>query len=95
LKIKRFEITEKQEKAFKELVKAFKRCKRAGLSLYGKQDAVVAYRSSVFKNNLDCEPLNGLEADKGNPIPYISSRGCINDSGADDTLYFKKGVIDD
>lgn len=94
MKIEKFEITEKQEKAFNELVKAFKKCRKSGLSLYGKQDHLTAYSKKVFLLDVFCPLDDYQDTDHKNPVPYISAGGCINDSGADDELFFKKGIID-
>ncbi len=94
MKIEDFEITEKQEKAFKELVKAFKKCKKSGLVLYGKQDQITAYSVKAFESDRACPLADIYDEDRNNPIPYISASRCISDSGADDEQYFKKGVID-
>jgi hypothetical protein len=93
MKIEEFEITDKQKKAFNELVKAFKKCRSAGLELYGKQNMITAYPAKVFELDLAC-PLADNNEDYKNPLPQLSRSGCITDSGADDEQYFKKGVID-
>jgi hypothetical protein len=78
----KFTPTKKQEEAFNEVVKAFKKARKTGLVFYGKCGTLVAY-----KRNAD----NYIESDfelslrgGGGQIENLSSLGCISDSGADD-----------
>ena len=78
----KFTPTKKQEDAFKDVVKAFKKAKKTGLVFYGKQDSIVAY-----KKNADDYLDVGLHVCCGtgySQVECLNSLGCIDDSGADD-----------
>lgn len=71
----------KQEEAFKEAVKAIKKCKRLGLRVYGKQNSLVAYTKDADDYISD----NDLMAQRKfcGEIPHLANT-CLQDSGADD-----------
>lgn len=78
----KFTPTPKQEAAFNDVVKAFKKARKTGLVFYGVCNTIVAY-----KKNADDYITNDFEASlrgDGNQIVNLSATGCIVDSGADD-----------
>jgi len=78
----KFTPTEKQEQAFKDVVKAFKKAKRLGLVFYGKSDSLVAYKKNAdeyIESNFEASLRGG-----GNQVQKLQARGCLNDCGADD-----------
>jgi len=89
-----FEITDKQRKAYKDVAKAIKKAKKLGLVFFGKQSVLTAYPQKAFQLDLVAEiDDRNSESDRGNPVPDLGDHGLIIDSGADDQLYFKKGVF--
>lgn len=98
-KLKQFELSDKQIAACKEIEHAFKKAKKAGIVFLAKGDSIEAYKPVALKNAAPLAIFDGLDdmdkPDLKNPIPCYSMRRCICDSGADDTEYFKKGIIDD
>ena len=77
----KFTPTKKQEDAFKEVVKAFKKARRTGLVFYGKDNNIVAYKGNAdeYIDDHDCACATGFQQ-----IEHLSSGRCIIDSGADD-----------
>jgi hypothetical protein len=77
-----FTPTEKQEKLFKEVTKAFSKARKAGLVFYGKGDTLVAYKKNA-DDYIEEDFAISLRGE-GGEIEHLSSLKCINDSGADD-----------
>lgn len=71
-----------------------KKTKKAELVFFAKGDSIEA-----FKHAAPLAVFDGLDSmdnpDLVNPIPCYSMTCCICDSGAGNTEYFKKGIIDD
>ncbi len=96
-KLKQYELTDKQIQACKEIEKAFKTARKAGLSFYGKGGAISAYKTSAMKHaapSVQYEGSGHFGKDWESPIPSYDLYNCIIDSGADDAEYFEKGFID-
>lgn len=75
--------TPAQEKAFKDVVKAFKKAKKLGLVFYGKSGSLVAYNSNAddYLEEVDFNESLGTGFQE---VEHLSVLGCITDSGADD-----------
>jgi hypothetical protein len=74
--------TIEQEKAFKSVINALKKCKKLGLVIYAKQYDLVAYTKEAD----DYAEEFGFEkalSGSGNQMPCISVQ-ILQDSGADD-----------
>jgi len=79
----KFTPTPAQEKAFKEVAKAFKKAKKTGLVFYGKSSSLVAYKKNAddYVAELDFQESLGTGFAQ---IDCLSVLGCLADCGADD-----------
>lgn len=84
-------FTKAQIKAYEQLKKCIERCKKVGLSLYGKQDGLTAYPSKFMDNWMN-DAGGSFESEKRVSIPNLSG-AMISDSGADDTEFIKDKYI--
>lgn len=76
------EPTKAQEKAFKDVISAIKKAKKAGLVFYAKQWNLVAYRKEA-DDYLESFNFSEVLSGKGSVVEYLSDN-VLSDSGADD-----------
>lgn len=92
MNIEDYDLNEEQIRACKAIGRAIRKAQKLGLSIYGKQDMLVAYTKKAEISGHICELHESWNKDNNSPVPrYDIER--ITDSGADDELCFKKGVF--
>ena len=89
--IEDYQFTKAQIKAYDALIKASKRCEKAGLSLLAKQDSLYAYPTKFYMNNMmttsgEAPTLKFIK------VPKLMGAD-ICDSGADDTEFIPDKYI--
>jgi len=75
-----YNLTKKQLDAFEDVVTAIKKAEKTGLTFFGKQDQLTAYRKSGMKH------WAPAFASGGDSVPCACCQ--ITDSGADDEQIF-------
>lgn len=91
--IEDYELTPEQIKVFKAAVRALKKCAKANIHLLAKCNALYAYNDKAFDEGLVAPLHEEWDFDYSNPVP-CKCEFVIDDSGADETEYFKKGALD-
>lgn len=79
----KFTPTQKQKKAFEDVIKAIEKAQKTGLQFFGKQWSLVAYRKEAVKYFYEDNNPNDTCCSGCNTIPHLSSN-VLRDSGADD-----------
>lgn len=79
--------TKEQQKAFKALEKAFKKCNQVGLAIYGKQYHLTAYtkEAEAYIEQFNFESIMG---GAGDVVPHLHIK-VLADSGADDYARYR------
>lgn len=84
------QFTANQEKLAKEIAIRIKKLRSSGCVILGKGDTLCVYKINDMEH---AQPLHlSTGSDYSHSLKYLEA-GRINDSGADDTEYFKPGYI--
>ena len=81
-------FTKEQKKLAKEIAIRIKKLRKSGCIVFAKQWMLCAYLGEDYNNSIE------VFGDYDYPTPYLEC-GDIDDAGADDQLFFKKGYITD
>ncbi len=82
-------FTPNQIKLAKEIAQRIAKLRKSGCAVVGKQDSLVCYKSKHWQHSVENINFAGANAVR---LPYLEC-GNINDSGADDELYFEAGFL--
>jgi hypothetical protein len=92
MKYEDFELTEEQLKAINSIKRAVAKATKCGVAIFAKSDTLHAYSQKAWDKDLVCPLHETHNFDYEHPVQ--NEIIChINDSGADDMEYFKKGIF--
>lgn len=84
------QFTEEQKKLVKGIRRKIQKLRGLGVEVIAKQDELYAYLSSDMYYSASQHDSRSM--DYSHPVPCLNC-GKIDDSGADDTEYIRRGVI--